>query len=85
MMLTEIDFNCHIFAFLFFDISAVSVSRHRSFIVFQVPSAGHGPAASVAEEHWTGELDSLSTPVHLPRTFFTFVLQGAMGYPLPGE
>lgn len=49
----------------------------------QVSSAGQGPAAAVAEEHGSGELDTVETPLYLPRAFCPGVLQNAMGRPLP--
>lgn len=55
------------------------------FVVPQVPAPGPRPAAAVAEEHGPWQLDSFSTPVYLPPTFWAFVLQGALGDPLPGE
>lgn len=67
-----------------------SVSPERVWPVFsicdlEVPSAGHSPAPAVAEKHGTRELDAFSTPVCLPQTLRTLVLQGALGHPLPWE
>lgn len=57
MMLTDTDFNCHIFAFLFFDISAVSVSRHRSSLYSRFPLQDtarlHLWLRNIGRENWT--------------------------------
>uniref|UniRef100_A0A671WJB0 THAP domain-containing protein 5-like n=1 Tax=Sparus aurata TaxID=8175 RepID=A0A671WJB0_SPAAU len=57
MMLTDTDFNCHIFAFLFFDISAVSVSRHRSSSYCRFPLQDtarlHLWLRNIGRENWT--------------------------------